>query len=463
MSGEQRPGPRSGLSSFRAEEGFTLVEVLLACLIAGTGLLATVVTFDTSRDLVSFAEKKEAMVHVGEREIERILTLDYEKVALDSAPPPAPDPADPGYYVQAGPSYRWNQRADAQPPHTEPLVIDPAGEIPAASTSWSDGRLSGRVERFVTWVDDATCGSLCAGTQDYKRVTVAVTVNGRGGPTKPILLSTLVTDPDAAPEGAVLDGNQNPLADPSTTCLEGGVTVECARGVGGNAQTWFLYDTPATAAERADITGDHATHPTVAPSGPCSATEDAGCPVPDLLGEAPPPAPEPLPDLYRYSIDQRTDGYAAGRLLRRDAACDGTPTGTDNTKGQLWASAPLADPTIFTGVGGLTLHTHTLDGEQASVALCLAFYDVPESVRTLVEQPAQEIGRASYSLGTWPTGPEIVAFTFDFRAAVPDISIPAGHRIGMRIWPASTSGADIAVLYDHAQHASSLQLNTRDG
>lgn len=448
-------------SRLAAEDGFTLIEVLVSCLIAGTGLLATVVTFDTSRDLVTMSERKEAAVHVGEQEIERILTLDYERVALSSQPIPSSDPADPAYYVTGGtaPAYRWSQRPNAPAPHTEPLAVDPAGALTAAPTTWSDGRLSGRVQRFVTWVDDAACGALCTGSRDYRRVTVAVTVDGRGGPAAPILLSTLVVDPDAAPEGAVVDGNQNPLADPSTTCREGGVSVECARGLGGSGRTWFLYDTPAGAAERAEITGDHATHATVAPAGPCGPAGTEGCPIPDLLGEAPPPAGPPLPDLYRYSSEQPQAGYSAGRVLRRDAGCAGAPTVTDNTRGAFWATAPVAAATTLTGVGGLSLHTQTLTGASAAVTLCLAFYDVPESVRNLVADPPQELGRAAYGLDAWPADAQTVAFSFDFRAATADVTVQAGHRIGVRMWPAAGSAADIAVLYDHPSHASSLQLN----
>ena len=451
---------RRGRCQAAPEDGFTLIEVMFAAAITVIGLLATILTFDTSRDLVSVSERKEAAVHRGEREIERILALRYEDVALQSLPASSGDPLDPAYYV-SGSTYRWNQSPGAPPPTTEPLVTDPDGAIDPVPRAWTDGRLSGRIQTFVTWVNDPVCAeALCGGTADYKRVTVAVTVEGPTGPDKPILLSSFVADPDAKPAGSVLDGTQNPLTSPSTTCLSSsGARVECSKGFSGIAKTWFLYDTPAPDGVRQPIEGDHRTHPTVAPSGPCGADGTGGCPVPDLMGDAPPPAPDPLPPLFRYSSEQAATDYAGGRVLRLDVSCEETRSPDDNAKGELWVTAPLPEPTTLTGDGGLSLHTKAIGAEPAQVTLCTAFYDVPASLGNLVKSPPTEIGRAGYGLDRWPASPSIVAFLFDFRGALAPVTVPADHRIGMRIWVAGASGDDIAVLYDHPSHPSSVQLN----
>ena len=449
------------------ESGFTIVEVVVATLIAGVGLLATVAAFDTSRDLVSLSERIEAAIHIGEREVERIHSMRYGAVALDAAPAGSSDPRSPAFYVQTGPapSYRWNQKGPTASPQYEPLVIDAtAGGLNAAPTPWSDGRLAGSIHRFVTWVDDAACGALCPEAGDYKRVTVAVTIEGAGGPRDPILVSSIVADPNAKPEGDVEDGSQNPLDDPSTTCLDSsGARVECARSIGGGARTWFLYDTPASASEREPIAGDHPTHATVAPSGgECTDEISDGCPVPDLMGAGPPPTVDPLPALFDYSNEQDA-AYAGGRVLRRDVDCSESPSSVDNARGELWSTAPLSVPTTFTGDGALTLYAQTLEGASGEVTLCAAFYDVSGSLSNLVARPPAEIGRASYRLGSWPTALSPVSFTFDFRGSSGAVVIPAGRRLGLRVWAARSSGADIALAYDHPLHASSLQLSATGG
>ena len=80
-------------------------------------------------------------------------------------------------------------------------------------------RLSGNLYRFITWVKDPNCvASGCGGANDYKRVTVGVTV---GGMKKPVVVSTLVRNSAG--------GLHNPLADPTTTCFSGATQVPCAQ------------------------------------------------------------------------------------------------------------------------------------------------------------------------------------------------------------------------------------------
>jgi len=38
-------------------------------------------------------------------------------------------------------------------------------------------------------------------------------------------------------------------------------------------------------------------------------------------------------------------------------------------------------------------------------------------------------------------------------------TIAAGRRLGLRIWPSSSSEADLVVLYDHPAHVSYLQVS----
>ena len=181
------------------EAGFTLIELLIAAMITAIGILALVSTFDTSRTLVSVAERNEAMAHQGQREVERILAMDYEDIALTGAPQPSPNPNHPGFFVQGG-QYQWDQGDTG--PRSDDLVIDPAGSVPPmatweAETRPSGGvRMSGEIHRYVTQVYDPELVQTPNDEPDAKRVTVAVTVDGPGGPTKPLLISSIVVDPN---------------------------------------------------------------------------------------------------------------------------------------------------------------------------------------------------------------------------------------------------------------------------
>ena len=179
----------------------SLFEVMMAMVIVLTALVATALSIDSSRHSNNKSEYRAAAGHVAEKELERIQSLRYGSVLLDSAPATSTDPNDPGYYVTAGPAYRWDQRTGGST-STEPLAIAsggaclPAPCLAASPTSWSDGRLSGKVYRYVTWVDDTVCGTVCPGSSDFKRVTVAVTEAGDTN-RPPVLTSVAVTDPTA--------------------------------------------------------------------------------------------------------------------------------------------------------------------------------------------------------------------------------------------------------------------------
>jgi prepilin-type N-terminal cleavage/methylation domain-containing protein len=180
------------------ESGFTLVELLMAIVVAAIGLGALVTTLASSRDLVTVSEKQETMVHQAERELERILALPYTAVALNSAPDAASgDPDDPRRFVTAGPppSYRWDQDTT---PRSDLLVIEPAAGTLAPRTSWTDGqsRLSGDIHRFVTTTEDQCLDASCPGVQAAKRVTVVVTVDAPGGgPERSVLIDSIKIDP----------------------------------------------------------------------------------------------------------------------------------------------------------------------------------------------------------------------------------------------------------------------------
>lgn len=446
----------------RAEHGFTTIELLLAVFVASLGLISVVGTFDVSRRLTSLSEMKEAAAHVAEQRMEELRNLDYGGLALTGDPVPtgSTDEDHPAYYLGAdatgAKTYRWDQRSNAPAGHTEPLVIDSVnGQVSATAQAWSDGRIKGQVYRYVTCAsaDVADCEQ-GPDTSAYKRITIAVTVDNELGPKSPILISTLVGNPETA--------ESNPALSPETTCDDDGVLVECTHGVVGTVRTWYLYDTPATKAAREEIAGSHPTHPTVAPSGTCTASDKSGCPVPDLMALEPPPSPVVTPPLYNYTNEITGGSTPGGSVIRRDAECGGTVTTTDNTKGHLWVSAPLAAPVTLTGDAALSVSTQTFNGITASGMLCVRFYNVPGDISNLVANAPQAVGSAGYSLTSWPRSPSNMSFALDFIEGDDGAPIPAGNRLGVRIWAAASTAADLVVMYDHPLHPSFIQVNEAD-
>jgi prepilin-type N-terminal cleavage/methylation domain-containing protein len=181
---------RAAARRLAREDGFTLVELLVAMAVTAVGLMALVSSFDHSRDLVTLAEKTEVASHQAERKVEAILALAYSDVAHASAPADSADPDSPASFVNGG-SYQWDQGSTG--PQSNAMVVDAAGDVPSAPEAWTDSesRLEGEVHSFVTWQSAACQTATCP-----KRVTVAVTVGGPRPLRKPVLISTVLVDPD---------------------------------------------------------------------------------------------------------------------------------------------------------------------------------------------------------------------------------------------------------------------------
>src|SRR3712207_117132 len=73
----RRPLARLG----RDEEGIGTVELLVAILVITVGILAFAGTIDVSRGLTNQSEVKEVAIHQAQREVERIQSLGFTKVA----------------------------------------------------------------------------------------------------------------------------------------------------------------------------------------------------------------------------------------------------------------------------------------------------------------------------------------------------------------------------------------------
>jgi Tfp pilus assembly protein PilV len=212
-----------------AEDGISMVEVLVAVLILAIGILGLVGAFDSARKLNLLSERRTLSAHRAQLEIERLQAVPFEQLAMVSAPSHSSVATNPDYYVNYSSPvkcssvncFAWNS---SKPSEEESLVIaaksppceketsTECGVVAISPTGrkctetlgaceWTDGNVSGNVYPFVTWHTDPVCekeeaGKAICATFSYKRITVIVTVtvpNGRQ-PT-PTRVSTLIAEP----------------------------------------------------------------------------------------------------------------------------------------------------------------------------------------------------------------------------------------------------------------------------
>lgn len=210
---------RSLAARLRCERAMTLIEVLAATLVLAIGTVGLMSAFTAGRSSTSYAELHSLAIQYGERELQRVTSLEWSAISLSSATTwkISTEATDPTSYLkneecdagttlpQHGPpcyQYNWSKSTAL-----EPLVLEAAGTADATADPTSfettnpsgSTRLAVKIYRYITWVVDPECkgtGSSCATTSSVsseKRVTVAVTV---GGLKKPVVLSTLMNDTD---------------------------------------------------------------------------------------------------------------------------------------------------------------------------------------------------------------------------------------------------------------------------
>jgi Tfp pilus assembly protein PilV len=215
---DSRPGAvriRDGLrltiawrSRLGGEEGFGLVEVLVATVVLTVGMLGLIGAFDGARKLTLLSERRTSIAHRAQQEIERLLAVPYAELAMTPAPSHSSETSNPDYYVN-GTKYQYDPAnaateelvvATSTPPLCESTPQVGCGVVSGSRTAWSDGRLGGYVYDFVTWHKDGHCGALCPEKENYKRITVVatVTVPGATHPVTPVRVSAFIADPNAS-------------------------------------------------------------------------------------------------------------------------------------------------------------------------------------------------------------------------------------------------------------------------
>ena len=349
------------------------------------------------------------------------------------------NPTNPRYYVSGTnllikTNYRdWTSGTVAGVAAGGEQMVSGGDVAPGPDTFSANGR-SGKIYRFVSWRDENCSGNRCPGTQDSKRVTVAVVLDAaRGGPSKPLWFSSIVNNPDAGAPGS----HSPPVSNPGT-------------GSNVSAQPFFLTDTGCNQAARQVPAGSHATDDTSRASTTCASATRPDLMVPDL----PTMGVEPLLDFSTDLIRTNPLGLA---LKRRDATCPVTYTATDAPEAKksihTWASPPMA--ATFTApstnaASALSFYTRTVDAAAAGATLCFTLQK-QSGTGTLTT-----LATGTYALAEWPT--ELTGLSFVVTHSA--FTVATNERLRLALSVKSTSGADIEIVYDHPNFQSLLSVAT---
>jgi type II secretory pathway pseudopilin PulG len=358
------------LETLRAEDGLTIIEVVVAAVILAVGSLAAFGLLSTATKNTQRAKGTQVALDRAQQELEALRALSDEERALTATPPQSTNEFQPNFrvndanatfalkrtpvgeykklVVNGGPLYGEN---------SEGSVIK-GGAVDPGPTHFESGDVSGDIYRYIVWRNDERCGASCPGDQDYKQIVVAVKLDTPGnlaGERGYVEVQSNFVDP-----------TDNPANDPTPN--NNGEVV--------TAQQFFLPDTPCAssgATDRQEIAGDHPLHNTL---GTCSSGlqtgKTPGAPDALLLGAPPDPAPndEGVPQAYDYADDyylETTPDTDKGVQIPRDdtSGCHYVPANTTNPEARVhrWVSDPMASDFRLSQNVTFEFFTRTLNDE----------------------------------------------------------------------------------------------------
>lgn len=176
----------------RADEGMSLIEVLVAATVLLVGIMSLTTVFTSATELTSNSKRESQAVDFGQRQLELLRALPYESVAMSSCT------GDATWTAFATPG----SSTHVAPLGTETMACDATNGRVAPSATWSDDVTAtrGTVYRYVTQP-----------AADVRRIVVAVTVQGAGALDEAVTLAAVKPNPSAGQAGgSYLVGSGSP-------------------------------------------------------------------------------------------------------------------------------------------------------------------------------------------------------------------------------------------------------------
>ena len=445
------PSPLHTNCSLRSEGGFSLVELLLAVALMAVGVAATIGVFGASSRTSVIAQQGQVGAQQAQAELDRLSKLRYGQLALTSTPVSSGDPLNPNNRVSGG-------NLTVKSGLTEELVTT-AGEGETAQVDpgpdnfdvGSGGStITGKIYRYVSWRDENCPATICDGTQNTKRITVAVTTDPSATSTQraPLWFSTVIADPAAAPADY----------------------VGTAGGTGGggsstSAQVFYLYDQPCgSGTDGTHPDGNHNTRNTsqTSPSSSSYSTCQNSDEMkrPDLMWVDPPTGDDP--PMYEYSADLGGDYPGGLAMMRNGSSCatnyssaNATNTSVPNQWSvHTWATKRFDEDFHLSGRATVSLYSTNLAGASGRGFICATLIERAESGGIASDTT---VGSTTFDVSSWPSTVRRLSFTFNIS---PEVDIDDGRRLVLVLHVRGESANDIAILYDHPSYQSLLEVET---
>jgi hypothetical protein len=504
----------------RRQDGMSMAEVMIAMLVLAAGALALLNLISASAHSSFRAEQSQVVSNRLQQEMEKIQQLPYDQIALTGLPADSTDTKNPAWRVQ-GTSYSITQ--DGTQP--APLVYNGSalygggtvsgGAVSPTPTHFTSGDVGGTIYRYVVWRNDPTCpDSTCPGSQDFKRVMVAITYDSTpaGGTRQYQELFKEISNPATSP---LNDVNPGPSCTGGADCQNGSCTgTDCTGGPGCTSGsdcdqgkctgtdcsydaipwTFWLTDTPCNNSSRQPVTGDHLVHNTNGVCGgglknstDCTTTLGiTSCPpgAPDMMVTSAPPltAETPLFD-YATDIEPPTGGDQDKGLQMPPPSSNGCLSSLfqplTNTSGLVadpdtsrmqtihkWLSPPMGTGfnVALSGTGTLDLWTQSINAASYPGKICFWLFERHLNVFGVpVDTPAVNLSTNltyfTYSQSTWPTGWTELHIPLSFSLS---LNLSANSQLGLalQVEKAGTGGGGMQFLYDEPSFDSRLQVNT---
>jgi prepilin-type N-terminal cleavage/methylation domain-containing protein len=481
----------------RRQDGVSMAEVMVAMLILAIGSLAVLNLITASANSSYRNQQTQVVSDRLQQEMERITALPYAKIALTGLPAGSADTSSPASRVQ-GVNYAVNRNGTGAAPlvyngsalYNGGSICDAnndCGVVDPTPTPFTTGDVSGTIYRYVVWQNDTTCpDASCPGSQDFKRVIVAVALNttAPGGVRPYQEIQTQVTDPNSVPPQNTCTGS---------SCATGGTV--------GTPWTFWLTDTPCDYTDRQPLTGDHLVHSTdgvcgnAAGSPPTFNKKDASncttnilnvtsCPpgAPDLMVTNPPTLSTETP-LYDYSTDIQSNSPSTDKgllmpkpssngclsslfqpLTNVSGALIGDPDTSRMQQIHKWVTPLIGTGfnVTLSGTGELDLWTQSINAASYPGKICFWIFERHlNNLNVPVDTPVttNSLTYFTYSAATWPTGWTELHIPLSFGA---NVTLGPTSRLGfaLQVERAGTSGGGLNFLYDEPSFDSRLQVNT---
>lgn len=166
------------------DDGFTLIEVLVAAVVLTLGSLAVFTLFASGLKNVQRSRDTQVGVSVAQREMEKIRSLKYSEVLLKTAPETSTEAHSPGLRVSSTRTeYNLNLTGIASWAKLATAGTGETGAVEPKSETFSVGGTAVTVYRYVVWrKDEAFCKTFTSTTEptsckegkNYKRVIIDV-------------------------------------------------------------------------------------------------------------------------------------------------------------------------------------------------------------------------------------------------------------------------------------------------